>query len=184
MAPGYVVSVDDGVTFKTVEVAVLTVTGADDVSDTVSGTASAGATVSVDADGGCGFEVVADGGGVWSADFSGAPCFMDLGPGSGGAAQIIDAEGDTTHRRWGIANLQRLGADRRVDVHGYNWPLGTDVTLELMTMGMVWVGLHRFAASDPASWDPAQTWVEFLRRRAVLVQDVTVSGGDPRRLIW
>ena len=102
MAPGYVVSVDDGVTFKTVEVAELTVTGADDASDTVSGTASAGAAVSVDADGGCGFEVVADGGGVWSADFSGAPCFMDLGPGSGGAAQIIDAEGDTTHRRWGI----------------------------------------------------------------------------------
>ena len=30
MAPGYVVSVDDGVTFKTVEVAVLTVIGADD----------------------------------------------------------------------------------------------------------------------------------------------------------
>ena len=163
MAPGYVVSVDDGVTFKTVEVAELTVTGADDASDTVSGTASAGATVSVDADGGCGFEVVADGGGVWSADFSGAPCFMDLGPGSRGAAQIIDAEGDTTHRRWQIANLPSFSV--RIDegqVHGYEWPLGTDVTLEVDDPGNgVGVDYTETRSPEPAPWDPGQTWVQF-----------------------
>jgi hypothetical protein len=108
--PEFVVTVDDGSTVKILEVVDITVETVDEVADTVSGYAPPGERVevhagdefshahrSVDADATTGY---------WMAAFS-VPGeegheqeILDIQPGIGGAAEVPDDDGDSTHQGW------------------------------------------------------------------------------------
>jgi hypothetical protein len=113
IVPGHFVSVYDGVDIaRDLWVEDLEVTEINEVADTISGTAPAGTRVEVHA-GNDAYEayrsVDADDDGNWFADFSNPgdegheQDVFDIAAGTGGAAQIFDEDGDSTHRGWQAA---------------------------------------------------------------------------------
>ncbi len=141
IAPGHYVTADDGVEVtKTLLVADLTITAVDETNDVVSGTAVAGAQVEVNACQQflCGNRsVTADATGAWVADFA-APGAGDheqdvinIQSGIGGAAQIFDADGDSTHRGWQLQEPY-FGVDViHEEMWAVNWPAGETLTFQV-----------------------------------------------------
>ncbi|MDH3294533.1 MAG: hypothetical protein OER95_09465, partial [Acidimicrobiia bacterium] len=141
IAPGHYVTVDDGVEVtKTLQVAELTITAVDETNDLVSGTAVAGAQVEVNACEQflCGNRTVtADAAGTWVADFA-VPGpgdheqdVIDIQSGIGGAAQIVDADGDSTHRGWHLQEPY-FGVDViHEEMWAVNWPAGETLTFQV-----------------------------------------------------
>ena len=139
--PDHYVTADDGVEVsKTLQVVDLTVTSLDETADVVSGTAPPGALVEVYAceEFACGNRsVVAEGTGVWIADFS-VPGTGDheqdviaIQPGFGGAAQIYDSDGDSTHRGWQLHDPY-FGVDvANEEMWAADWPAGETLTFQV-----------------------------------------------------
>ncbi|MFZ5920951.1 MAG: BMP family ABC transporter substrate-binding protein [Chloroflexota bacterium] len=104
--PGYIVTLDDGVTAKTVVVTDLDVSAADPETDTITGAAAPGSDVDLDACGPAGIadciwtRATADGSGQWSVEA--AAQGYDLQPGVSGAAARFDEDGDSTRVRFAV----------------------------------------------------------------------------------
>ena len=141
ITPGHYVTADDGVEVnKTMQVVDLTVTSVDESTDVVAGTAPPGALVEVHAceEFQCGNRsVAAVGAGVWSADFS-VPGAGDheqdvigIQPGFGGAAQVFDGDGDSTHRGWQLHDPY-FGVDViHEEMWAVDWPAGATLTFQV-----------------------------------------------------
>jgi ABC-type amino acid transport substrate-binding protein len=100
LAPGWFITVTDGVTTKTHTVRRIAITSVDPTTDVVRGTADPLSEVRVSEDYDAAERwVVADGSGNWSADFSGA---YDIVPGSVMRALRIDEDGDHTFVDWEV----------------------------------------------------------------------------------
>ncbi|MEW6241935.1 MAG: PKD domain-containing protein, partial [Chloroflexota bacterium] len=104
--PGYIVTLDDGATAKTVLVTDLGVAAADPETDTITGAAAPGSDVDLDACGPAGIadciwtRATADGSGQWSVEA--AAQGYDLQPGVSGAAARFDEDGDSTRVRFAV----------------------------------------------------------------------------------
>lgn len=124
-ADRWVITVTDGVSNKSLEVAYLTIAGVDLAADIISGTADPGAEVGVSA----GDDVtmypepplfVAADGGMWVADLGG---IYDIQPGDIARALIVDPEGDMTFTDWQVPEtlddlLDDMVADGRLPSTG------------------------------------------------------------------
>jgi hypothetical protein len=134
------VTMNDGVVFKSHSVTSLQVTEVNIDADTVSGTGEVGAYLNVQhcQYNGCLWRrwatVQADG--TWQVNFSVAGPgsdeqeILDIVPGTSGAALEPDVDGDHTDANWYI--YQRFDAhpeEERVD--GSGWPLGATITVEI-----------------------------------------------------
>ena len=164
VVPGDFVAVTDGVTSKTHSVIDLSVGVVDADTDVVSGsTGELGFGVDVWVNGGPQTQDVApDGSGDWSVDFM-AEFGHDLQPGDNGGVNQPDVDGDRTQLDWSIPRVPNFSV--RIDegeVHGYNWPLGTDVTLEIDDPGNgVGVDYAETMAPEEAPWwGPGFTFVQ------------------------
>ncbi|MEK7784437.1 MAG: hypothetical protein AAB658_03285, partial [Chloroflexota bacterium] len=95
--------VTDGLNTKTMTTAYLEITNVDPEADTVSGLAPIGQQfdIWVHGENAPGIQVTADSLGQWTADFSGQ---WDIVPGTDGAAQINDEDGDGTWVPWRVPN--------------------------------------------------------------------------------
>lgn len=100
LVPGMFISVSDGVTTKTLELALLGLTNFDHANDTISGIAAPGQEVSVEADGFFDYPITG-GDGRWTANFA-----EDLGENAPIEARIYDSDGDITlvETPWILAN--------------------------------------------------------------------------------
>ncbi|MEA2024149.1 MAG: hypothetical protein U9N79_07630, partial [Actinomycetota bacterium] len=144
-------------------------TAAYDADSVVSGTAAAGSVVLVWVHGSDAWRNQTATGGNWSANFAvvgdetGEEATIDLGPGNNGAAHQCDGDNDCTFAFWGVPDLPSFST--RIDegqVHGYQWPLGTDVTLEIDDPDYgSGVDYTETLAPESAPWDPDQTFVQF-----------------------
>ena len=128
--PGHYVTVGDGVEVgKTLHVAELVITNVDATADVITGTAPAGAAVDVHACSQLECEtivVTADGSGAWTASFT-----LDIQTEFGGAAQIHDADGDTTYRGWQLQDPY-FGVDvANEEMWAVNWPAGETLTFQV-----------------------------------------------------
>ena len=158
--PGHVVTVADGTTTKTHTVTNLAVTSVDPDTDTVSGTADAGADVWIDIwdEFGSQRHEVADGLGDWTADFStpGDEDFeqdtFNIGPGTQGAANQSDDDGDATVIDWLVPNPSFQAWPEGDFVHGNEWPEGALVTLTIDDPGIP--GPVDYTDSQTVTFDP------------------------------
>lgn len=201
---GDTVTLTDGVTVRTHVVTELNLGGVDPATDTVFGTAPVGSHIQVLASSPNGWInrwETTDASGNWRADFSVAgdtpeeQATIDLVPGSSGEVkQVEDEQGNTTQFHWNVINPNFSVRLRENQVHGYGWPLGTNVTLivdgnEISTQTVT-----------PTDWDPNQTFVWFdlgesltlqagqlieltngIITKSHLVTDLVVDGVDPQQ---
>ncbi len=126
--PGHYVIADDGVDVTQVlHVVDLTIT--DINGNDITGTAPAGSMVDVHACDQVTCENVtatADGAGVWVANFS-----IGIVSGFGGAAEIRDVDGDSTHRGWQLQDPY-FGVDvTHEEMWAVNWPVGETLTFQV-----------------------------------------------------
>ena len=128
--PGHYVRIDDGVDVdKMLRVTDLLITSVDTTADMISGTAPAGTDVEVHACSEFDCENViatADGTGAWNADFT-----LDIQTEFGGAAQIFDDDGDSTHRGWQL-QPPYFGVDvANEEMWATNWTAGDTLTFQV-----------------------------------------------------
>ena len=132
-------------------------------------------------------------GGGWSIDWS-VPAYdedgngtADLEPGTNGNSTECDDDGDCTWADWRVANPSFSVRIDEGEVHGYTWPLGIDVTLEIddLTNGEG-VDYSATLSPEPAPWDPAQTWVQFRPGEDGFIleagQIVTMGNGEVTKI--
>lgn len=157
---GFLVSVTDGQTTKDHEVTNLIVMNADATADTVSGTANPNVHLRVDIfDTNVSMEIDSDSNGNWTADFTGQ---YDLTLGTRGRVQESDSDWDNTGDDWSIPNPNFSARKNENQIHGYEWTLGSSVTLTIDDPGNG-VGTD-FTATQTvgvADWNPNQTFVRF-----------------------
>ncbi len=142
LLPGYLVTLSNGVTTKTLIVSGFKVTVADPEHDTVSGTGIPGDSIQVWVDNVSPWperNTIVGPDGNWSVDFSVInnpwEVTANLIPGSMGQAKDTedDNDGDVTMQGWRIHNPS-FGAHFRLDgnqVHAYDWPVGESLTLTI-----------------------------------------------------
>ena len=140
LAAGYQVLLTDGSAVKTHTIQNLSISQADTDLDMVFGQADPGVRVDVygwNTPGHIwnGRHLYADSGGMWTANYhvvgDGGEPVLDLRPGSEGVAWRVDDEEDYTEVQWRVPNMQ-IFAEPWIDkVTGYEWPLGTQVTLTI-----------------------------------------------------
>jgi len=141
--------------------------------DTVSGMADAGAEFYVDAWQGANRQAVADADGFWIVDFSvpGTEDWeqdtIDIVPGSGGGIHQYDEDGDSTHIIWWIEEpyipnpgfLVNLTSN---EVHGWEWIVGTTVTLTIEAPGTEWTQIYSDTAiAEQQGSEPWETFIWF-----------------------
>ncbi len=132
--PGFTVTVDDGVNVRVLEVVDVTIDVVDEDADVVSGMAPGDTWVYVNAGNEwdwCDLEVLSEPDGSWLADFSGGSCVMDLAPGTGGAAQVFDEDGDSTHRGWQVPNPAFGVQPQSDEMWGGDWEPDSSATVEV-----------------------------------------------------
>lgn len=138
VVPGMVITMTDGIVFKSHLVFDLRVSNVDIDLDTISGTGEAGARISVEhcEYNGCLWRrwatVRPDG--IWQVDFSVAGPgsdeqeILDIVPGTVGAAQYPDEDADHSEINW--HPIQRFDAYPEQDrIQGLGWPLGATLTV-------------------------------------------------------
>ena len=130
VAPGDVVTFDDGTTTREHTVRNLAITSVDKIENTVAGTADPGAVVSVWVhEIGGDLQPTAGEGGNWLADFDDSG--VDLAENMGGRAQIYDEMGNGTAVDWYIPNPVFTAFPEQEAVEGWEWPLGATVHLTI-----------------------------------------------------
>jgi hypothetical protein len=169
---GFAVTVSDGTTTLVHTVTDLAITNVDLVTDTVHGTAKPGSLVSMEApaysrDPGVIRYEIADAYGNWVADFSqpgnesGEEATFDIGPGDSGEAYQQGQDG-ATYVSFDIPNPSFSARLNENQVHGYQWPLGTLVTLTIDDPNTPQPIDYTDALPVlAAEWDPSQTFVQF-----------------------
>jgi basic membrane protein A and related proteins len=126
IVPGDVVTVTDGETSKVHVVTELRDIEVDVTADVVSGWAAPHSELDVWINDGPGYWIQADGSGYWEADFSGE---YDIGPGTEGAANQGDEDGDSTFISWRVANpVIRVNPIDDI-VWGHEWPPNAGVNV-------------------------------------------------------
>ncbi|MGD1993858.1 MAG: peptide ABC transporter substrate-binding protein, partial [Anaerolineae bacterium] len=140
LGAGQLVTMTDGETIKSHVVVQLTIDDVDVEADVVSGTAEAGLEIRVEAcnDWGCATRyVMADGARSWSADFSALgggedeQDTLDIAMNTSVDAQWVDGDHDASHFSWQLSNPHfRVWLDSN-EIHGYQWPLETPVTVTI-----------------------------------------------------
>ena len=160
--PGDVVTVDDGVDIKYLDVLDLAIDTVDMTTDAISGTAPANTTFPVHATDGVdngNVDATSDAGGAWTADFSG---LFDIRPGTGGSAAIFDDENDATQRSWSIEMPTIESQPQNDIVQGQQLAIGVDVLVEIDDpangVGVDW---SDSGTTVPTPWDPSVGYVEF-----------------------
>ncbi|HEY5548024.1 MAG TPA: hypothetical protein VIL17_00340, partial [Coriobacteriia bacterium] len=130
LEPGVYVVASLGAVEKELHVATLTAT-ADKDTDTVSGTADPGSPVHVFAwDSNEEYNPIVDGAGTWSQHFDGG-----INPGSGGAAEIPDGDGDSTRASWYVLNPVVHANLFWDNIAVMDFPMGSTVTVVVDTDG-------------------------------------------------
>jgi len=171
VVPGMVITMTDGVVFKSHSVISLQVTDVNIEEDTVSGTGEVGALISVHhcQYNGCLWRrwTTVQSDGTWHVDFSEAGPgsdeqeILDIVPGTVGAAQYPDEDTDHTEANWYL--FQRFDADPvKERVVGSGWPLGATVTMSIdspVTPASPEYSDTITVATNPE--DPGQTWFSF-----------------------
>ena len=172
LQPGQIVSMTDGTATKTHTVTNLAITNIDPVADTVSGTAEPGSQVEIGwicDDLGCAFRrVTTNGSGNWLADFSEVgedgdeQDLFDIVPGTGNEARQPDIDGDSTTVQWWVPNPNFSARFPEKQVHGYDWPLDSDVTISIDDPS-TGIGEDYTATvkAIEAPWNSAQTFAQF-----------------------
>lgn len=112
--------------------------------------------------------VVADSNGDWVADFSvpgpnpGEDRIFNIVPGTNAEATQSDVDGDMTRANWSVPNPTFSARKNENQVHGYEWPLGSSVTLTIDDpdngVGTDYTDTQTVVVAD---WDPNQTFVRF-----------------------
>ena len=196
LAAGYQVLLTDGSAVKTHTIQNLSISQADTDLDMVFGEADAGVRVDVygwNTPGHIwnGRHLYADSGGMWTANYhvvgDGGEPVLDLRPGSEGVARRVDDEEDYTEVQWRVPNMQ-IFAEPWIDkVTGYEWPLGTTVTLTIDDPGTgPGVDFTASAESVPDTWwlnRPAaafEFWEDFDLRPGM---EVSLSGAGITRTL-
>ncbi len=145
--PAHVVTADDGVDIvRTLDVVDVQVTEVNEANDTISGTAPANAWVQGHANDGTNTadrRVQAAADGTFTIDF-GNPgldeweqAVLDIRPGVGGAAQVFEDDGDSTHRGWRVAEPY-IGVNVIHDeLWAIDWPVGALLTFTVEDGGAV-----------------------------------------------
>ena len=181
LAPGMVVTMthDDSIPQfninKTLTVTTLMVTGVDTAADTVWGTGPVDANLNVQyCDGtGCSWRrfVTVQPDNTWLADFSVAgggsspeeQNILNIVPGMRGEALQGDEDNDITDYQWYVPNPTFSARLPENEVHGYEWPLGASVTINIDDpdngLGVDHTDTQTVIA---APWDARQTWVKFV----------------------
>jgi PKD repeat protein len=178
---GHFVTLSDGTTAKTHQVTNLAVTGVVPETNTVSGTAEPGSEVWswIHEIQGSDLVVRADSGtGSWTRDFSA----YGLAPGTAGPAVQYDNDGDATWIEWRVPNPTFLVRLAENQVHGYEWPLGAEVTLTIDDPDTATSPDHTASSTVVvAPWDPEQTFVWFSYEGILKVGEgflVTMTDGS------
>jgi len=127
---GHIVTLSDGSISKEHTVTSLAITGVDPGVDTVFGSADAGTIVDVWIHGqdAPGMQATPDSLGNWDADFTGQ---WDIVPGSDGAAQQNDDDGDYTWVHWQVPNPLFAVRPDRDNINGWDWARNLEVTVTL-----------------------------------------------------
>jgi hypothetical protein len=190
VAPGMIVSMNDGTVFKSTTVTHLQVTGVDIDTDVVSGTGEVGAHLNIQycQYNGCLWrrwtDVQPDG--TWQVDFSvpGAGGdeqeLLDLVPGTSGSALWPDDDADHTQVDWYFyKNFVVSPLEDRVE--GTGWKLDATVTVSINAPDTPADPDHTGTTTvTAASWDESQTWfnLDFHGQYNLKPGDVvTVSDG-------
>ena len=206
--PGDEIVLTDGVTPKDHIVTNVAITGVDETLDTVTGTADFGAEIGVNIcdDSGCyAFRfVTADGSGNWTAEFSvPGPGPMegeiyDIQTGIHVSAWQNDDDFDDTTVSWDTPMPSFSARFPDGEVHGYEWPLGVDVTISIDDLDNgAGEDYSDIRTVDWAEWDPSMTGVVFpldgftlepgqiitmtdgVTVKEHTVTDVTITAADP-----
>lgn len=171
VGPGMLVTMTDGVVYKSHVVIILAVTDVNMTADTVGGTGAAGAVLNVQycQYNGCLWRrwTTIQPDGTWQVDFSvpGAGTdeqeTLDIVPGTTGEALYPDEDADHTDVNWYI--YQRFDAhpdEERVD--GSGWPAGATITVDIDDPATPANPDHTgTTTSIAAPWDASQTWFNF-----------------------
>jgi extracellular solute-binding protein (family 5)/PKD domain-containing protein len=158
LAPGQLVRVVDGSSgqFKTLDLVHLSIDEVDYANDVATGTAPNDTRISVsfwNEQMHEGFDLFSAPDGSWAADFG--LHNVDLTPDMEGEARIVDEDGDAVQVNWRVPHPHFLARMTDNQVHGYDWPDGAVVTLQID---------GDFAGSQPAvpaPWNPDENWVMF-----------------------
>jgi hypothetical protein len=185
--PGDVVTATDGNITKQLIVTHFRITGADLDLDIVYGIADPSQEVRIwSIDPNATRLVTADSNGNWSANF-GIPGdddseqeILDIRNGSGFDSFVGDEDWDCTRSMWDVPNPSFSARLTENQVHGYEWPLGSSVTLSIDNPNTpLPIDYTDTATVVVADWDPDQTFVPFELGSFVLQsgQLVTMSQG-------
>jgi len=121
-------ALSDGVTTKVHIVTSVAVSVVDADTDIVTGTADPGTMIDVQLWGAGSIQVTADAVGDWSADWTDR---FDIVPGTSGAAQQYDVDGDMTQVDWRVPNPRFNAWPLNDVVAGWEWEAGATVTLTI-----------------------------------------------------
>ena len=177
---GDIVTVTDGMTYRTHIVQNLSVTVMDAATDTITGQANPGAVVVVwphGFDQVATVQVTAGEDGTWLANLTG---LHDLVGGTGGRSQIVDEAGNATAVDWNVPNpfiSVRLDGNT---VTGYDWPLETNITLTIDDPATTYTSVDYFATGQmtQAPWGETIVYFELNDLYTVKPGDiVTLQGG-------
>jgi hypothetical protein len=164
LKPGDIVTLTDGTATKTVTATNVTVTNVNVTTNVVTGTAEPGSQVwSAACQYGSCFQrtTTTDLDGNWSIDFDedvpGQPS-VDIVPGGSVDGEQFDDDGDSTLFTWGVPN-PTFGVRVNYDsIEGWEWPLGTTVTIEIDDPTTSDDPEPIYATVGIADWDPSQTY--------------------------
>ncbi|MBI5943075.1 MAG: BMP family ABC transporter substrate-binding protein [Chloroflexi bacterium] len=156
---GDIVTVTDGTTSRTHVVLNLSVTTANETTETITGQASPGSVVIVwpHEFGEATTETTTEADGIWQVDFTGR---FDLVAGAGGRSQILDQAGNATAVDWYVKNPFLITFPENEAVEAWEWPDGMTVYLSID--------------------DPATSQSPDLTREGVMA---VTTWGDPRTYI-
>ena len=167
LQPGFIVTMTDGVNSITHTITNLTFTGVDVDADTVSGTADEGSQVWVESqdDPNVRRWLIVGSGGNWTADFSVpgiGPDYQvvyDIVPGSRFHINQHDPHASTAYS-YQVPNPNFSARFPENEVHGYDWPLGTAVTVTIHEDGVL-TDYTDTQSPVVAPWDSNTTWTQF-----------------------
>ena len=142
----------------------LAVTDIDPVNDTISGTTEPDQMMWMWFESSCCRNFQADSSGNWMVDYSvpgadGEP-IADIQPGSSGTINAVDNDGDNTSVNWSVPNPSFNVRANENKIEGWQWPIGSTVTIEVSRPGESISRTATVVAHAP--WDPnSDSYVEY-----------------------